>query len=117
MDFGEPPDRARPAVVDEIVSILNVEALALLGLACVILIFDVAANERSSVALDLWGIPGLVLGVAAALLVWVTRDFRRLRRWTLPYVAFVLSLTDRTRAARKKLERPEVRRAFEVREP
>ncbi len=112
MDSQSETDRERPAAIDEIVSVLQVEALILLGIACVILIFDIAANERSSIALDFWGIPGLILGVAAALLVKLTRDFRKLRRWTLPYVAFVLGLLGATRAAQRKLERPDVKRAF-----
>ncbi len=115
MDFGDKLDRERPAAVDEIVSVLNVEALVLLGIACIILIFDIAANERASIALDLWGIPGLVLGLIAIFLVKLTRDFHNLRPWTLKYVAFVLGLTGRTRAARKKLDRVEVQRAFRVR--
>ncbi len=113
MDFGEPTDRERPAAVDEIVSVLQVEALILLGIACIILIFDIAANERSSIALDIWGVPGLALGVIAAFLVKLTRDFKRLRSWTLPYVAFVLGLIGPTRSARNKLNRADVKRAFE----
>ncbi len=113
MDFGEPTDRERPAVVDEIVSVLQVETLILLGIACVILIFDIAANERSSIALDIWGLPGVALGIIAAFLAKLTRDFKKLRGWTLPYVSFVLSLFPSTRSARNKLNRPDVRRAFE----
>ncbi len=111
-DFVDDARRERPAAVDEIVGVLNIEALVVLGIACAILIVDIAANSHSDVAFDLWGVPGLVVGAAGLFLVKLTRDFRSLRPWTLPYVRFVLGLSARSRAYEKKLERPDVRRAF-----
>ncbi len=111
--MGESTEQERPVAVDEIVSVLQVEAYILLGIGCVILIFDMAANTGKSIALDIWGVPGLGLGIAGALLVKLARDFRKLRRWTLPYVAFVLELIPSTHSARNKLNRADVRAAFE----
>ncbi len=105
-------ERKRPAAVDEIVAILNLEALVILAVACIILVFDIAANARSDIAFDVHGVPGVIVGALGLFLVKLTRDFRSLRKWTLPYVRRVLGLFGSSRYLAKKLDQPSMRKAF-----